>query len=485
MPRSTRFVLFLVLTGATVSGNILHAAEQPAGRLRKADFASDPGWEGHRNRLVPDPAPVTRQDFGHRATNHARGKEPGEIGGWVQRSATPAFYGKVIPERTLNDRLRASGTFAVTRDRGSSGTMFGWFNKNSRGWRTPNSLVFRIDGNGDKYWVFFEYGTRNWLAGGHGCFEGECYQTTETKPFAADGTPHKWTLDYDPDAAGGRGEVVFVLDGTRYVLPLADGHKADGAVFDRFGILNQQNTGDGMEVWFDDLVLDGEPQDLKNDPKWDGRGNEVKYADRVRRPLHDVGFSPTKHAGGAQPGEIGGVIWRDYKLAYYGDKVGPLTLGDELSASGKVAFLRGASDSGVFFGWFNSESRRDDDEQNKSEKQRNFVGVLIEGPSRIGHYFRPIFRTDAGEGILPESGPVIRPDGKVHQWSIRYRPAQGGRLGRIVLTLDGETKEIEVPADRAREGATFDRFGIFTMKPDGGFVEFYLDDVEYTAAPER
>src|SRR5678816_783160 len=137
--------------------------------------------------------PVVRQDFG--LTNF---QGHPALGGWVQRSLTPAWFAKVIPGRTLNDKFSASGKFAVTNDSGGSGMLFGWFNETSRGWRTPNSLVFRIDGNGGKYWVFYEYGTRGWLTGGGGCFEGEQYQKTPTKPFKADGTKHVWSLTYDP-----------------------------------------------------------------------------------------------------------------------------------------------------------------------------------------------------------------------------------------------------------------------------------------------
>src|SRR5689334_1731277 len=89
-------------------------APQPAGgdkpadkSLKHQDFSTDPEWEGYRNRLVPDPPPKTKQDFGYRPTNHAAGRKPGEIGGRVQRSARPASYAKVIPERTLADRLSA------------------------------------------------------------------------------------------------------------------------------------------------------------------------------------------------------------------------------------------------------------------------------------------------------------------------------------------------------------------------------------------
>src|SRR4051812_2369969 len=76
---------------------------------RFEDFTSDPQWESYRSRLLPNPLPITRQNFGWRdsSLNGARG----EIGGWIQRSLTPASIAKVIPERTLNDRFSASGKF--------------------------------------------------------------------------------------------------------------------------------------------------------------------------------------------------------------------------------------------------------------------------------------------------------------------------------------------------------------------------------------
>jgi len=117
---------------------------------RHWDFSSDPGWDVYRNRLLPDPLPRTTQNFGYRQSNHAGGKSPGEIGGFVQRSLTPASYAKAIPAKTLNDKLSASGRFAVTNDESASGVLFGWFHESSRGWRTPNSLVVRLDGNGRK-----------------------------------------------------------------------------------------------------------------------------------------------------------------------------------------------------------------------------------------------------------------------------------------------------------------------------------------------
>nr|MBA3272321.1 hypothetical protein [Chthoniobacterales bacterium] len=355
----------------------------------KQSFDAQPDWEAHHNRLVPDPAPVTRQDFGYRATRHAGG-EAGEIGGWINRSATPASYAKPIKAKTLNDKLIASGEFAVTANKGGSGALFGWFNESSRGWRTPNSLAFRLDGNGDTYWVFFEYGTQNYKTGGGDTFEGDRYQTTKTKAFPADGTVHTWSLTYDPDGADGLGEITYVLDGQSYTTALAPGHKDDGAVFDRFGIMNVQTTGDGIEAYFDDLMIDGERHDFSADPGWESNGNVIEFADRFHRPFHDFGYTETHRAGGEKPGEIGGVIWRGGEAASYADTVGPFSLDDPLHASGTIAFTSASADSGAYIGFFNAESHRAP--RIETDHAPNMLAIAIEGPSRIGHYFRPGYR---------------------------------------------------------------------------------------------
>jgi hypothetical protein len=468
------FGLFLLFA------SLVHAQDST---LRRRDFNTDPNWEGLQNRLVPNPALITRQDFVWRDSNRAGGKAKGEIGGWIQRSATPAYYATEIPAKTLNDKLTASGRFAVTKDDSNSGVLFGWFNRDSRGWRTPNSLTFRLDGNGGKYWVFFEYGTQHWLAGGMGCFKGERYQTTESKPFRADGTPHTWEIAYDPAGAGGRGQIRFTLDGTTYTLDLAEGHKADGATFNRFGMFNQQISGSGMEAWFDDVHLDGKPIDFASDPKWEARGNQTQFEDRVIRPYHDFGFSNTNRAGGAR-GEIGGVIWRNEAPAYYGDRIGPVTLNDKLHVAGTMAFTGAGSDSGVFVGFFNAESKKRKTKPMHEEPEKNMLAIMIEGQSRIGHYFRPAYYTKSGRGKLKESGPIIRPDGKVHRWSMDYDPAGAGGNGQIIVKFDDSVQTFDLsPGDKA-DGATFDRFGIFDLQSGGHYVEVWFDDLVYTAGPQ-
>ena len=448
---------------------------EPAPVDERQGFDTEPAWEGFRNRLLVGEKKITRQSFGYRSTNHARGSEPGEVGGVIQRSTTRARYAKPIPERTMNDKLSASGRFAVTNAGGSSGMLFGWFHEDSRGWRTPNSLAIRLDGNGGKYWVLFEYGTRNWRSGGAGTFEGR-YQTTKTKPFLGDGTPHDWTLTYDPAANGGDGEVVLTLDGARHVLPVAPGHKADGAMFNRFGLWTQETPGKPMEVYFDDLVLDGSPLDLSRNPGWIGEGNEVEFEDRAVRPKHDFGYSQSAHAGG-KPGEIGGLIWRDEAPAFYAQTAGPFTLEDEISASGKVVLKAAASDSGVYLGWFDAATKENKETPDHEKPLPNHLAIMIEGPSRAGHYFRPSYRNADGHGAALDDGPTILPDGKAHTWSLRYSPAGAGGNGQITVGFDGNLQTQDLAPGHRKRGATFDRFGLFNIQSGGGHVEIYLDDL--------
>lgn len=447
--------------------------------MRTQHFDRDPKWDALHNRVPMETPHRVRQFFGWSRTRNAEGERTGEIGGRVQRSLTRARYSTTLTTPlTLEDRIEFSGRLAVTKDDGNSGVLLGLFNERSDGWRTPNALAIRIDGNGGKYWLFADYGSRNGLVGGLGAFEGERYQTTPTKPFAANGTSHRWSLRYDPNAAD-HGELTLKIDDRVYRTVISREVRADGAVFDRFGIWNQQATGSGMEVWFDDLVVNGQHFGFDGDPRWTGEGNDADFADGFVRPFHQYGFSETGFAGGRR-GELGGVIWRDERPSYYADRIEQMSLENELRASGKLAFLRAGADSGVYLGWFNARTKAELDRKRESG-QREYLGVLIEGPSRIGHYFRPGYATQSGTGRNQDVGPVLRPSEQVLAWSIHYRPRAANGRGEIRATIDGESSTlILAPGDRER-GAVFDRFGLFNIQAGGWHVELYLDDLSYTA----
>ena len=469
-------------------------AQQPSAKPKndvahRKSFTVDPNWDALRNRLLPKKRPRVIQHFGYRDSHHAGGSQAGEIGGTIQRSSQSATYAKEIQPKTLNDQLTASGRFAVTQASGSSGVMFGWFNKNSRGWRTPNSLGFRIDGNGGKYWLFYEYGTQKFRTAGGGAYEGERYQLTKTPPFPADGSSHQWSMQYRPNAKRQPGMLTFQIDDRRYTLEVSPEHKADGATFDRFGIWNVQVGGKSMDVFFDDLVVDGKRETFARDPGWIGVGNEADVAERIVRPFHDFGYSNSHHAGGEQ-GEIGGIIFRDEAPAYYADAVPSLSLDDELHASGRVALLQAGSDSAICIGWFDAKSKRDKKTPEHEKRHRNSLSIMIEGPSRVGHYFRPGYSTSLGQGHAPTTDPstgkerpIIAPDGKPHQWSLHYSPAGANGNGRITFSLDGETQSLNLKPGAREEGATLDRFGLFNVQSGGHHVEIYLDDLQYTAGP--
>src|SRR2546421_1152218 len=90
------------------------AGEQPKSTLKAESFDKDPGWEGHNNRIVPERRPTVVQDFGYSMTNFA-GKEKGELGGRITRASAPAYYADHIGPVTLDDKLSASGSFALTK----------------------------------------------------------------------------------------------------------------------------------------------------------------------------------------------------------------------------------------------------------------------------------------------------------------------------------------------------------------------------------
>jgi hypothetical protein len=349
----------------------------------------------------------------------------------------------------------------------------------------------RIDGNGGRYWLFFEYGTRNHRTGGGGAFQGEQYQTTPTPPFETGGLVHRWSLDYDPAANDGNGLVTFRVDNRTYRQPLPPGHRADGATFNRFGIWNQQTAGDHLELYVDDLVVDGGEEPFDVDPRWEGAGNQVEFVERVIRPYHDFGYTLSKHCGG-EPGEIGGIIFRDERPAYYAAPTARLSLDDELRAQGKLAFLKAGSDSGVCFGWFDSSEKRSKETSEYQARQKSYLAVMIEGPSRVGHFFRPCYSTAGGaghaaDGEAPDGSlawPVVRPDGQPHTWSMHYDPKGANDRGQIELTLDGRGHSMPLAEGHRREGASFDRFGLFNLQAGGHHVEVYLDDLQFSGRKE-
>ncbi len=455
------------------------------------DFSRDPAWEGSNNRLKATFPPRILQRFGWSPTNHA-GKGAGEIGGYVQSTTRPAWYAKVIERRTMEAPLSFSGDFTMLEGRAISGwhtqaeVNIGFFNSSGQGWRPKNFIGFRLAGSNepDGALVELHYGTATGAAGGvflrkTGSFEGlvKDIEHSQMLRIAPDAGRHAFACRYDPAASGGRGEIALTIDGQSWRLPLSEEHRKAGAVFDRFGIFNQQIPGRAMVLYFDDLEINGQREDFGADPRWEGKGNQDVFEDPVLYGTNDFGYSPTDFAGG-KSGEMGGRLWRvnepEYK-AWYGANVGTLTLDDRLEARGRICIRRFSIDSGMHIGFFSSAGQ--------GWPPRNFAGAYLDSYSSGGRFFMPMYGTSThDEHLPPEKSPFFIDDGKSQDFAIVYDPQAEKGNGMVTVTLAGQSARLALPAGARQQGAAMNRFGIFNMQDNNGkHCEVYLDDLVYTA----
>jgi hypothetical protein len=470
--------------------------------IKTESFDHDPNWDAYNNRIKSKSPKIVTQDFGYSPTHHA-GNPAGELGGHITRASEPAFYGDKIGHKTLDDKLTASGTFAFTKTSGSGGVFFGFFRAEQpgSGGRPVSSLGldFDCEPSGARLAVRL-ITAKNQSAGTFitPFIPGKFRPT----PIRNDGTHYKWTLNYDPQAANGRGRITFTITSdahkpgelekpdmpdkfktearqrfpstTNFSVDLPEGFKQHGTAFDHFGLMNMMKPGGTVAVYFADLQINGQSKDFSTDPNWDASGNRRTYETALVAGAHDFGFSNTSFAGG-KPGEIGGIFWRTKPYAYYADRVGPLTLNDHLEAHGKVILKVGAPDSDMFLGWFNSTNRT-----SEPTDAGNFLGIHVGGPTRVGHYFQPYVTTSTGTQCRAKTGPVLQPE-KVFNWSLIYDPNSENGQGAIHVTLGDQSVTLPLKPGIKTQNATFDRFGLFNSTIGGQVVRIYLDDLRYTA----
>ena len=172
--------------------------------------------------------------------------------------------------------------------------------------------------------------------------------------------------------------------------------------------------------------------------------------------------------------------------AAYADRVGPLDFDNKLEASGTLTLRSAGADSGVMLGWFNSKAKRSKTIPEHEKPLSNYLGIYLEGPSRVGHYFRAACSTSkgnhhapTGEGTAKER-PVVLPSETVHRWSMHYKPAAANGHGQITVSLDDQTNTLDLTENARREGALFDRFGLFNVQSGGHHVEVFLDEIRYS-----
>ncbi len=388
--------------------------------------------------------------------------------------------------------LSASGKILVLAGRGHF--LLGFFRADTLNeWRTPNTIVARINVRGEGFHCHLEYCSSRWRAAAGVIGEIVPGERISAKLIPC-GKVYEWRLTYEPKADGGYGLVTLILgDETANCKIGPQGH-ADGASFTHFGLLPVLKAWDNPgEVWLSDVAINGMHFAFATDPEWDHLNNRRTYITTDTRPRFDFGWSLTQFAGGKTVGEMGGLIFRGdcrerHRLAAYGDKLSLLTLDTKLHVRGRVAMTRGVSDSTASIGFYHSVSSL---KQNPAQDQAipmDYLGINIEGPSSEGFFFYPVYRVH-GNVAQPydyRSGNALRiyPDGKSHDWELDYDPGGARGRGQIRVSLDHQSCLLELVSGAKAINASFDHFGICTPWIDGNSVTAYFDDLEYTCSPE-
>ncbi len=454
--------------------------------MRQAGLTDKPNWIGVGNRASQlRPRPIT-QAFGYTRTRFADDR-PGEIGGTIVRAATPAWYARPCPQRTLTDRFSASGTFAIRASESSSGAFIGWFNaKQPHGIGRPlQSLGLHLDGEASG----LRLAIRIITASNRSC---GTYITpfvpggARPTPIRNDGTRYHWSLTYDPEVNASKCQLKFHIKSLQgpaepfetrvFTLNLPAGFQAESTRFDRFGVMSVTRPGNPLRLYLARLKVHGQAINLNRDPHWEGQLNQQTYEEPIRSGVQNFGWNSESHrAQGDKPGEIGGWFWRtDRGYASYVDRVGPLRMNQPLRAKGKVILVAGAPDSNMAFGWFTAT------ESEKSPAvQGPFLGICIGGPTRVGHYFLPQLVVN-GERHRPNRGPLLRP-GHPLEWSLVYDPLANHGVGVVTATLGNEKITLPLPSKAKRVLPALDQFGLLSTHPSGGMLQLYLDDICYTA----
>jgi hypothetical protein len=460
------------------------------GGTRTQNFDTDPGWDGRNNRIRPTNPPEVNQDFGYDRSRRA-------IGGEFCQTIRPAWYGKPVGHKSLEDGLSASGSVAViasasgTGWQNSANVFVGWFDPDPRSliWRPRNFVGFRLQSAHDPDGALVEisYGTSEWQAGGTfvnklGGDQEKLVRELKDEDLLRippDGSKHEWSVRYDPQGGEGAGEIVFVFNGKESRHRLQRHLRKIGASFTHFGIFTPRIPGRRIIAYFDDITIDGQPHDFSADPKWEGSGSRQRYRDADQYAYNQFGYSGnTNHAGGAKPGELGGRFMscdpheNEFK-AYYGDRIGKLTFNDRLVARGKFAPKEHCIDATCALGWFNS--------QEQGWPIRNFVGVYFDSLSDAGRIAQPLYGTSQGNKDRSGGWVPFVPDGTKYDWTLEYDPQAAGGRGAITFTLGDKSVTTPLAEGEKAKGAVFDRFGMFNMQwANSKWCDVYIDDVTYT-----
>jgi len=232
----------------------------------KVDLSKDPGWERQGNQVEFAEQDFQRQDYGYSETNWA-GKQIGEIGG-VFTSAEPVdpltgYYADAVGKLSLDDPLSFAGNVCFVHDSTDSGMQIGFFN--SHDLTAPLTTARKLHTHANSLGILVEGGAAEGKR-----FSPAIASRKDTGavgsgfPFQPTRERHAFRVDYDPKANQNMGRITVTFDDRTLMLDLTAEQRADGAVFDRFGVANLRSGGKFVEIYFDDLSYTARrPEDFR------------------------------------------------------------------------------------------------------------------------------------------------------------------------------------------------------------------------------
>jgi len=385
------------------------------GTQKTETFDVDPGWDNSSNRVEAADPPTVKQDFGWSPGRIGgtvwKSTTPAWYGMPLERTLSfqDAFSatGKIVATHDPN---------------GGGVAYLGFFNHERQGWRPWSSMAMRLVNEGDKMLIFLDLMTAKWAASAaemEVSVPTDGSKHTWLLNYDPEATREPWSdtklhdyltsgrqtadeilvkaqqvepgltltaLEQRLKATLQKGQVLFLerhgkklwslkqvnedlkgavsvqIDGGQeYRTFLPRGLRDQQVMLDRFGIFNMQLYHGAMNFEVSDLAVNGQKIDLSKDPGWEGRGHRTAFMERDFQ-RQNFGFSAeTSHAEGRK-GEIGGQFYNvepdDPLHGYYADEVGRLTLDDPIRFAGKITFIEGSTDAGMFFGYFRAEDEK-------------------------------------------------------------------------------------------------------------------------------
>jgi hypothetical protein len=537
--------IFLLLTSLSAVGAHSPCAEVQPPTLKTEHFDRDPGWDNSSNRVEASDPPTVTQDFGWSPGRIGgtvwQSTTPAWYGMPLERPLS--FKDKFSASGKI-----AAMPGSVSK-RGVA--YLGFFNHERQGWRPWSTMAIRVVSTADTTKLYIDYTSGLWNAGAAETeieFPTDGSEHTWRFSYDPDKSRAPWTdmrlrsylithrmpiaeilatgqktepdltidalekrldaarnlglVTYLPrggkryfqlkqDTADLKGEVSIQLDDGPVLRTYLDARVRDQpVVLDRFGIYNMQLYHAVMKFFVSDLVVNGRKIDLGKDPGWEGKGNRATFLERDFQ-RQNFGYSPdTQFAGGAK-GEIGGQFYNvepvDPLHGYYADDIGALTLDDPIRFSGKVSFIEGSTDAGMFFGFFRAQDEKTvlppnaRDGQAPGWPQANMLGIVVDGPANIGWWFKPTITAADRKLAKDRPGVVFLPTRESRTFEFDYDPAANSGVGRITVKLDKEEPfSLDLSPEQRKAGATFDRFGLMSFRRGGKYSTLYFDDLTYT-----